>query len=268
MTIPALEIQNAHLALTVPVDEPVARSSQTIEQLSAALKGDFQARLEPGVPDGAPVEIPFVMFQGNNTQFTFSPIQLDYEASFTGGHRKDYGQCKDFMAKKAARLLAAWERVDARPVWESLAVTLHASTFSLDELAPLHHISETLLQHESVDDMLHDVNINFQLRVLSRYNVSIGVGEYERRSAHQQITPGVNPRPIRPWETTLTDRGFEVVIEVNNRYGALVEEKHTRVTESELRFMNELTWHIVEHVAVPLAQEGVLNTDTLERVVA
>jgi hypothetical protein len=268
MTIPILDIENAHLELTVPIDEPVAGSSNTVEELSAALKGDFQARLEPGVSEGAPVQIPFVMFQGNNAQFTFSPIQLDYEASFTGGHRKDYSQCKDFMAKKAARLLAAWERVDAHPVWESLAVKLHASTFTLDELASLHHISETLLQHESSDDMLHDVNINFRLRVLGRYNVSIGVGEYERRNAQQQIRPGVAPKPIRPWETTLTDRGLEVVVEVNNRYGALVEKKHTRVTESELRFMNGLTWHIVEHVAVPLAQEGVLNTETLEQVVA
>jgi len=268
MTIPALDIENSHLALTVPVDEPVAGSTHTIEELSAALKGDFQARLEPGVPEGAPVEIPFVMFQGNNAQFTFSPIQLDYEASFTGGHRKDYGQCKDFMAKKAARLLAAWERVDAHPVWESLAVTVRASTFTLDELAPLHHISETLLQHESSDDMLHDVNINFRLQVLSRYYVSIGVGEYERRNAQQQIRPGVAPKPIRPWEATLTDRGLQVVVEVDNRYGALVEKRHTRITESELRFMNGLTWHVVEHVAVPLAQEGMLNTETLEQVIA
>jgi hypothetical protein len=268
MTIPAFDIENAHLALTVPVDEPVDGGSNTVEKLSTALKGDYQARLEPGVPEGAPVEIPFVMFQGNNSQFTFSRIQLDYEASFTGGHRKDFGQGKDFMAKKAARLLTAWERVDAHPVWESLAVTLHASTFTLDELAPLNHISETLLQHESSDDMLHGVNVNFGLRVLSRYNVSISVGEYERRNAQQQIHPGVAPKPIRPWETTLTDRGLQVVVEVNNRYGAMVEKKHSRVTEDELKFMNGLTWHIAEHVAVPLAQEGVLNTETLEQIVA
>lgn len=268
MPLPPLNIKGAHLALTVPVDEPVPGSEHTIGELSAALKGEFQARLQPGVPEGAPLEIPYVMFQGNNAQFVFSQVQLDYEATFTGGHRKDYGQAKDLMAKKAARLLAAWERVDAHPVWENMTVTLQASTMTLDELAPLHHISDALLQHESADDMLHDVNVTFRLRVLNRYNVSIGVGEYEVRNVEQQVAPGGAPRPVRPWDGKLADRGLNLVVAVDNQYRALLEEKHTRVTADELRFMNGLTWHIVEHVAVPLAQEGVLNTETLEQVFA
>ncbi len=268
MTIPALEIQNVHVALTVPIDEPVVGNDHNVGELTAALKGEFHASLAPGVPEGAPLEIPYVMFQGNNAQFTFSPIQLDYQAIFTGAYRKDYGQAKDFTAKKATRFLAAWERVGAHPVWESVAVSLQTSTLALDELAPLHHISETLLHPDASDDMLHDVNINFRLRVLNRYNVRIGVAEYERKNVEQTIRPGVAPRPVRPWDAKLEDRGLDLTVEVDNRYGALVEEKHTRVTESELRFMNDLTWHVVEHVAVPLVQEGVLNTETLQQVTA
>lgn len=268
MQIPPLNIETAHLALTVPVDEPVAGTSDTVGALGAALKGEFQNRLEPGVPEGAPLEIPYVMFQGNNAQFTFSQIQLDYEATFTGGYRTGFGQSKDYMAKKAAKLLAAWARVGAHPVWETMTVTLRASTFALDELAPLRHISDTLLQHDGAGGMLNNARVHYGLRLLNRYNARIGVGEYEMRNVEQQIRPGQMPRPIRPWDAKLADRGLELVVEIDNRYGALIEEKHTRVTESELQFMNGLTWHIVEHVAVPLVQDGVLNTESLERVVA
>jgi hypothetical protein len=268
VTIPPLIIESAHLALTVPVDEPVPHTSNVVQQLSSALKGEFHGVLEPGVPEGAPAEIPYVMFQGANAQFAFSQIQLDYEATFTGTYRKDYGQCKDFVAKKAAALLGAWEKVDAHPVWETLAITLHASTGDLDQLVALQHISETLLHTDTSDDMLAGVGINYSLHVLSKYNATISVSEYERRHVEQHLTPGVAAKPIRPWEAKLTDRGLQVAVEVNNRYGAMLEEKHTRVVGSELRFMNGLTWHIVEHVAVPLVLEGVLNTESLQRVVA
>jgi hypothetical protein len=256
------------LALTVPVDQTVPRTADIVPRLSAALRGEFQNVLEPDMVEGAPLEVPYVAFQGKSAQFTFSPVQLDYEVEFTGSFRTDYVQCKDFIANKAARLLSAWEQVDARPVWEGLVVTLQASTGALDDPVALRHISETLLHIETPDEMLGGVSVNYKLFVLDKYDATIGVGEYERRNVQQQIKPGMTPKPIRPWDAKLVDRGLQVVVEVNNRLGAMVEEKHTRVTEAELRFMNGLTWHVVEHVAAPLVMDGVLNTRTLEEVVA
>jgi hypothetical protein len=268
MPIPPLNIESAHLVLTVPVDEPVPRSSKVIDALAAALKGDFEARLEPAVPAGAPAEIPYVMFQSNRSNIAFSQIQLDYEVNFEGGHRKSFGDCHEYMAKKSSRLLDAWMRVGARPVWEGLLVTLQASMLNEAELAPLHHISETLLRPELEDDLLHDASINFGLRIQDRYFATIGVAEYEAKRVERKITPGAAMTPIRPWDAELSDRGFQLTVDVNNRYGALLEKRHMRVSESDLRAMNDLTWHLVEHVAVPLARDGVLNTDAIQEVVA
>jgi hypothetical protein len=269
MTIPLLNIESAHLVLTVPVDELLPRTDKLVDDLTGALKGEFEGRLEPQVPPGAPAEIPYIMFQKDASNIAFSSIQLDYEVRFRGGHRNSFTDCHDYMAKKSARLLETWMRVGARPVWEGLAVTLKASTFNApDDLAPLHHISETLLRPELEDDLLHDASVNFGFRIQDRYFATFVVAEYEAKQVERNIAPGAPMTPIRPWDAELSDRGLQLSVEVNNRYGALLEKRHMRVNESDLRAMNDLTWQLVEHVAVPLMRDGVLNTAAIQEVVA
>ncbi len=103
------------------------------------------------------------------------------------------------------------------------------------------------------------------LRLRDRYFVTLALGHYEARRVQRQVGPGGTSGPIRPWEGEATDEGLELTIDINNRYGALLERRHTRVTLEELRAMNDLAWQLVEHVAVPFARDGALDLSVIEQ---
>jgi hypothetical protein len=268
MPIPPLNIDTAQLVLTMPVDQLLQPTVHVKNELAAALKGEFEQLVDLPVPDGAPPNLPFVLFQRDSTTISASALQVDYQTTFDGGHRASFADCHDFMAKRCSRLLKALKRVGASPVWEGQVVTLQASMSNDDELAPLRHISDTLLRPELDDERLHDVQVNFGFRMHDRYFVTINVGEYESKQVTQTVSLGGTSKPIRPWDAETVDRGLVVGIDVNNRYGALLEKRHTQITETDVLAMNDLTWQLVEQVAVPLARDGMLDMGAIEGVAA
>jgi hypothetical protein len=264
MPLPPLKYTTAHLALTVPVDEPVLRNDEVKQQLAASLSAEFQARGDVVLPDGAPDEAPYLLLHGRASQIAFSRVQADYEIEFYDVYQSSVNLCREFVAEKMEALLRAWTRVGAHPVWEGLVLTLRASTLGQDE-SPIRHMLETHLRPDLADDALHDVNLQLGLRLQEQYFVTLRIGKYEARRVQRQVAPGTPVGPIRPWEGEVADEGFELTVDINNRLGALIEKKHTRVDEGSLRALNDLAWQLVEHVAVPLAHDGVLDLTAIQQ---
>lgn len=262
MPLPPLKYTTAHTVLNVPVDEPTPRTEDVTQRLVAALHGQFDARAEQALPDEAPAEVPYLILPGRSSQIAFSQIQADIEIEFHDAYTTKAELCRALVAEKMALLLRAWESVGARPVWQGLVVTLRASTMDQPE-SPVRHMLETHLRPELDCDALHDARLQFGLRLQDRYFVTLAIGHYEARVIQRQVAGGGPVGPIRPWEGDISDEGLELTVDINNRYGALVEKKHTRVTAENLRAMNNLAWRLVEQVAVPLANDGVLDLSVL-----
>lgn len=265
MALPPLTYTSAHVVLNVPVDEPTPRTDEVAQQLAAALHGEFDAHLEQELPEIAPAEVPFLILPGRSMQIAFSQIQADMEIEFRDAYAERADLCRPHVGKKMTKLLEAWERVGARPVWQGLVVTLRASTKGQPEAeSHVRHMLDTHLRSGLASDALHDAKLQVGLRLMDRYFVTLALGHYEARSVQRQIIPGTASGPIRPWEGELTDEGLELTVDINNRYGALLVKKHTRVTSEEMQAMNDLGWQLVEHVAVPFANDGVLDLSAIQ----
>lgn len=260
-----LKFTTAHGVLNVPVDEPTPRSDETRRTLADALQGEFELRAEGPLPDEAPPDVAFIVLPGHSTQIAFSQLQADIEIQFREAYERNAEMARGLVAEKIERLFHAWERVGARPVWEGLIVTLQASTMGQDE-SQVRHMLNTHLREGLDSDALHDAKLQLGLRLQDRYFATLSVGHYEARMVQRQVTPGMAVLgPIRPWEGELSDEGLELTVDVNNRYGALVERRHSRVTEDDLRALTNLTWELIEHVAIPFATDGVLDLSGIQR---
>jgi hypothetical protein len=265
MTLAPLNYATAHVALNVPVDEPTPRTEDAADQLAAALHGEFDARVVQGsLPEVAPAEVVFLILAGRGAQIAFSQIQADLEIEFRDAYMTRADLCAPHVGEKMTRLLEAWERIGARPVWEGLVVTLRASTKG-EHGVHVQHMLETHLRPQMESDALHDARLQLGLRLYDRYFVTLALGHYEARSVQRQVAPGVAAGPIRPWEGEVTDEGLELTVDINNRYGALLEKRHTRVTVEDLRTMNDLAWQLIEHVAIPFAHDGTLDLSGIQQ---
>jgi hypothetical protein len=190
----------------------------------------------------------------------FSQLQADIELQFHDHYETRGELCKTLVAERMERLLRAWGTVGAEPVWQGLVITLRASTD-----AAASHIFETQLQVDEDTDGLHDAKVQLGLRLRDKYFVNLTVGGYEHRTITREVTGAGGPLgPIRPWEGEVTEQGLALTVDINNRYGALVEKRHTVVDAEQIQAMNDLAWQIVEQVAKPYATEGVLNAAAIE----
>ena len=266
MTIQPLEYATAHAVLNVPVDKPTPRTNEVKDKLARFLQGLYTARAEQPLPDEAPAEVPFLILPGRSSQIAFSQTQADVEIEFHDHYTTKADLCRTLVGERMGRLLQAWQKVGAEPVWAGLVITLRASTAGQGD-SSLRHMLDTHLRAElDGGDALHDAKLQLALRLSERYFVNLSVGHYEHRTIQRQVTGGGGTiGPIRPWEGEVTDEGLDLTIDINNRYGALLEKKHTDVTVDQLNAMNDLAWQIVERVAVPLATDGVLDLNALEQ---
>jgi hypothetical protein len=262
MPLPPLNYTTAHVVLNVPVDEPTVRTEDIKQQLAMALHGQFEARAEQALPDEAPAEIPYMILPGRSSQIAFSQVQAVIEIEFHDAYTTKADLCRALVRDKMELLLRAWDRVGARPVWQGLVLTLRASTIDQPE-SSVRHMLETHLRPGLDSDALHDAKLHFGLRLQDHYFVTLGIGHYEARRIQRQVAGSGPIGPIRPWEGEVSDEGLELTVDINNRYGALLERRHTRVTAEGLRTMNDVAWELVEKVAVPLAKDGVLDLRAL-----
>jgi hypothetical protein len=260
MPLPPLKYTAAHGVLNLPVDKPTLRTEDVKSRLGQSLQGLYQGRAEQALPPEAPEEVPFLILPGRSSQIVFSQLQADIELEFHDHYETRGELCKTLVAERMERLLRAWGAVGGEPVWQGLVITLRAST----DLAAS-HIFETHLRPDENSEGLHDAKVQLGLRLRDRYFVNLTIGQYEHRTITREVTgPGGPLGPIRPWEGEVTDRGLEVTVDINNRYGALVEKKHTVVDAEQMQAMNDLAWQIVEQVAKPYATDGVLNASAIE----
>jgi hypothetical protein len=259
MPMPQLKYTNAHVALNVPVDEPTPREREVKDRLAQVLAGDIQARMEPESVEGAPPDAPFLLLSGRSSQFAFSQIQADVELEFYDAYLDSSELCRDLVEKKAKGLIKAWGRIDARPVWGGIVIKMRASMNDPDD-TPARHVVDTQFRADYDGDALHEAKVQLVLRLQDRYFVTLAINPYENRRV-QLAAP--RSGPIRPWEGDITDRGLEVTVDINNRYGGLVAKKFTRITEEGLAEMNALAWQVVDNVAIPFARDGELNLSTI-----
>jgi hypothetical protein len=261
MPLPPLKYTNAHVALTVPVDEPTPRSDAAKQQLAQALVNDTQGRAEPELGPDLPVEVPFLMLGGRSSQIAFSQIQADLELEFYDAYTGSAELCRGLVAEKGQKLFEVWSRIGARPVWEGIVITMRAPTTNGEDTA-VRHVLETHLRGD-IDGDVHEAKVQIGLRLHNRYFVTLMANPYEARTV--KVT-GPRSGPIRPWEGEVTERGFEVTLDVNNRYGAMLEKQHMRVTRDDVLAMNDLAWQLVESIAIPYARDGMLDLSTIQQV--
>jgi hypothetical protein len=261
MPLPPLKYATAHGVLNVPVDKPTPRSDDVNNKLGQSLQGLYQARAVQTLPTEAPQDASFLVLPGRSSQIAFSQLQADIELEFHDHYETKGELCKALVAERMERLLRAWSTVGAEPVWLGLVITLRTPT---DEAAT--HIFETLLRPDEGSESFHEAKVQLALRLRDRYFVTLTVGQYEHRTITREVGAGGPLGPIRPWEGEVTDRGLEVTVDINNRYGALVEKKHTVVDAEQIVAMNDVAWQIVEQVAKPYATDGVLNAAAIEEV--
>jgi hypothetical protein len=260
MPLPPLKYTTAHGVMNLPVDKPTLRTEDVKNQLGQSLQGLYQGRAEQTLPLEAPNDVPFLVLPGRSSQIVFSQLQADIELEFHDHYETRGELCKAIVAERMERLLRAWGAVGAEPVWQGLVITLRASTDSAAS-----HIFTTHLRPKEYYDGLRDAKIQLGLRLRDRYFVNLTVGQYEHRTITREVTgPGGPLGPIRPWEGEVTGEGLEVTVDINNRYGALIEKRHTVVDLEQIQAMNDLAWQIVEQVAKPYATDGVLNVRAIE----
>lgn len=267
MPLQPLKYITAHGVLNVPVDEPTPRTDDIKQQLVSALHGQFEARAEQALPDEAPAEVPFLILHGRSSQIAFSQVQADIELEFHDEYTSNAELSRPLVADKVEKLFRAWDKIGASPVWEGLVITLRASTVGQPE-SSVRHMLETHLRPGLDSDALHDAKVQLGLRLRDRYFVTLTFGHYEARVIQRQVGSGGQVGPIRPWEGEVSDEGLELTVDVNNRYGALLERRHTRVAADDLRSMNDLAWQLVERVAGPLANDGVLDVGMIQEAIA
>jgi hypothetical protein len=264
MPLPPLKYTTAHVTLNVPVDEPTPRTDEIRAQLAQVLAPDTQTQLEPALPDEAPAEVPFLVLSGRSSQVAFSQVQADLELEFYDAYLTSSELCRTLVADKGQLLLKAWTRIDAHPVWDGIVIKLRAPMSDSDD-APVRHLLETQLRAEYNGDALHEAKVQIGLRLHDRYFVTLAINPYEARRVQ---LAGTRSEPIRPWEGEVADRGLDVTVDINNRYGALLEKKFRRITEEDLVAMNDLAWQLVDDVAIPFARDGALDLSTIHQVVA
>lgn len=263
MPLLPLKYATAHGILNLPVDKPTPRNEDVKNKLGQSLQGLYQGRAEQALPPEAPEDVPFLVLPGRSSQIVFSQLQADIELEFHDHYETKGELCKTLVAERMERLLRAWSAIGAEPVWQGLVITLRSPTDSAAS-----HIFETHLRSGDISEGVQDAKVELRLRLRDRYFVNLTVGHYEHRTITREVTgPGGPLGPIRPWEGEVTDRGLEVIVDINNRYGALVERKHTVVDAEQIQAMNDLAWAMVEQVAKPYAIDGVLNATAIEAAV-
>jgi hypothetical protein len=253
MPLPPLKITTAQVTLNVPVDEPTPRDTNAKTQLNQAV-ADVQTRLEPELVPETPPEVPFLILSGRSSQAQFSQIQADLSMEFFDHYQSSSELCRKLVAEKGATLIRAWARIEAQPVWEGIVIKLRAPMNDPED-TPVHHLFATQLRAD-FDDCVREAKIQIALGLQDRYYATIAVNPYESRRVQ---VAGPRSEPIRAWEGEVTERGVEVVVDVNNRYRAVLEKKFMRVTEADLVAMNDLAWQVVDEVATPFAREGELR---------
>jgi hypothetical protein len=162
-------------------------------------------------------------------------------------------------------MLEVWQRVDARPVWATIVITLKAS-FGLEADKPGAHMRDHYLSDGLTDDTVHDVKMQLGIRVADRYFVNLALGPYESKQVVRNAQGNVISGVIRPWEGELTDAGIDLSIEVNDRLRANVLRRHSRVDADELQEMNNLAWDVTANTATSVVQDGTLNLSALQVV--
>jgi len=259
MPLPSLKFTTATVALNVPVDEPTARTPEVRDRLAQAFATDTQARLEPELPDEAPPGVAFMLLSGRSSQMEFSQIQATLELEFYDAYRTKSELCRPLVADKARALLEAWARIEARPVWEGIVIKLRAPMNEPDE-SPARHLFETHLRADYDGDAIHEAKVEVALRLQDRYFVTLAISPYENRRV--QLAGPSPAGTIRPWDGEVVERGVEVTLDINNRYGGILEKKFSRITKEDFVAMNDLAWQLVDDVAIPFAREGTLNLNT------
>ncbi len=106
------------------------------------------------------------------------------------------------------------------------------------------------------------------LHLADHYSIALNIGTFEARTITRQAMAGTRQSVVRPWEGTITDRGLQLGITVNNRYYAAHHCEHPQATVEELEAVVNLAWRFGGDHAAEFMETGNIDVATLEGVVA
>lgn len=268
MPFPDPKFAVAHGVLGTPA--PVPRGGGEIETFIAAVREDFPNVLNRQVlPPEAPAGAPHLILQSTSSQLAVTGLQADFEAHFYGAFETDFDRCRDYIRRKMLAVFQGWQAVGAEVTVAGLILTMRFPLEGEDDGDELiRHLLATHLRPDVAADAVQDVHAQVTLRVADHYFVALKVTNYEMRQLERPIMPGTTNLVVAPWEGTVSERGYELSIDVNNKLRSIVSEQHTPVDEDELMRTLAVVERLADGVGARYVETGEFDLAALVEEVA
>ena len=233
------------------------------EAFIRAVRGEFPTLVTRQVlPAGVPPNVARVHLASTSSQLTVSAMQAEFAVQFYGTLLDDTDGALAYIERKMRAVLEGMVEAagadDLQPTTIGLIANVHLSRNDEAIGSETAELVGRLLAVDAAGE-IEDAFVRVGLRVGGTHFVSLVASNYQQRGIQRMILPGL-PVTLDPWDGEVTDHGIELVVDVNNRLGAITAGAWAPVGQADLDEAIRLLRVGVLTVGQRFALEGVLDT--------
>lgn len=208
------------------------------------------------LPFDAPPNAPHITLTSTSSQLLFSALQADFQVGFYGDYLQDAAKCLEYIGTKVRAMHAGLTAIGQTPANLGAIITMQYSFHELP-VTPAEHILATHLRADLDPRDVQDAMGRVAIRVRDTYFLNLHVKNYEARTLHRPIMPGLPQAiTIKPWEGTVEDVGVELTVDINNNLAGRVRRADPQVEIADVDALLEALESAVNLVAPEYVAHG------------
>lgn len=225
------EIQNINITIKFPYRVKIRRDANLIEDMFS----DFY--LQPTVmpiPDEIEPMIPRITLNSKNGHsiINFNQIGIDFMVNFDDQYRYDYDKCETYIRHRMTKLHEYLISIEMSEIYY-IGITTQIRFVIEDSMNEIEELKQKYLSTQEVTN-LYDYNEKITLLEGEEYFENITIGNF--RDFNGNIINGHIPAIVSFEKAQVAQKGFFVVLDINNRYKYTMKGDTTPIDQLEVTF--------------------------------
>lgn len=246
------------LTFTAPALREPSRDNAIIQ----TLESEFPNVISRPIGQSAP-NVPLVLASGS-AQLSIGPAQAEFGVGFYGEYVTSLEGVIRYLRTKLGSVLSTLNGVDVHVLTAGVILVAQYPFAEGSTEQVLRHLLETQIRTDVPVDDVVDVQVRLGLKVRDTHYVSLGVSNYESRSFRQMATPAMPVISIRPWEGEVTERGVQLVVDVNNRLAARQADADRLLDEGAMGEILDVAAVVAEESGPAFLETGLVSSASIE----
>lgn len=210
--------------------DPLGPDDYREEKFIAALGEEFPRILNRQRAGDLPPQFPHLTLGSSSSQLAVAQAQVDFNVGFYGELVESPAQARGYLERKLRAIYDAFGAIDESVSMFAVIATLQFSATGTD-IDPVGHMLQAHLRTGVPAAEVQDAESRIALRLRDTYYANLTLKNYELKQVLRPVNPMAGPVVIRPWEGTVTDHGWQLLVDINNNLEAQTRRENPVVTD-------------------------------------